>query len=288
MRSKCSRAQHLAPARDGHEHVAALGGRPSARHHLIALHARLERAQRIDLADDHRGPGAARAQGHPASGPAVAEHHHRAAREQQVGRAQDPVDGRLAGAEAVVEGTLGARLVDRQHRAGQHACFGEGAQPQQTGRRLLGAPQPSRAAWSGWDSWTAAIRSAPSSIVTCGLPPDQLRHVLDIALGALAAGREHASAVALGQRQPRRRPGSRAGWRAHSPTSAPPASSARTRLAVSAVTCRQAATSTPASGRSRREALAHLREHRHLRVGPLDPRLAAQAAAPSADSRDPQ
>src|SRR4051794_5048908 len=41
------------------------------------------------------------------------------------------------------------------------------------------------------------------------------------------------------------------GLAAATATVAPPAASARTRLAVSAVTCRQAATETPSSGRSR-------------------------------------
>ena len=57
-------AQHPARAGDGDEDVAALGG-GQRRHDLVACHPRLERAQRIHLADDDRGAGAAGALGHP-------------------------------------------------------------------------------------------------------------------------------------------------------------------------------------------------------------------------------
>ena len=87
------------------------------RHHLVAGHPRLERAQRVDLADDHRGAGAAGALGDPLAGPAVPDDDERVAGEQHVAGADDPVERRLAGAVAVVERALGARLVDREHRA---------------------------------------------------------------------------------------------------------------------------------------------------------------------------
>ncbi len=108
-------AQHVGHAGDGDEDVAALGG-VQRRHHLEALHPRLQRAQRIDLADDHRRAEAVRAQRDPATGPAVAEHDHGLPRQQQVGRAHDAVEHRLPGAEAIVERALGARLVDRDDR----------------------------------------------------------------------------------------------------------------------------------------------------------------------------
>ena len=138
MRAKCGRREHVAVARDGDEDVAALG-RDERRHHLEALHARLERAHRVDLADDHLGAGAAGAQRDALAGAAVAEHDDRLARQQQVRRAQDAVERRLAGAVVVVEEALGARLVDRDHRAGEPALGLERAQPHEPGGRLLRA-----------------------------------------------------------------------------------------------------------------------------------------------------
>ena len=73
---------------------------------------------------------------------------------------------------------------------------------------------------------------------------------------------------------PPRRPASTAGWPRRAPPRAPPARSARMRLAVSAVTCRQAATRTPSSGRSAPNRSRDLSEHGHLPVGPGDPGLA--------------
>jgi hypothetical protein len=130
--------EHVAVAGHGHEDVAARRRR-QRRHHLEALHARLERTHRIDLADDHLSARAARAQRHALAGPAVAEDHQRLAGEQQVRRAQDAVERRLAGAVMVVEEALRARLVDRDHRAGEPALGVECAQPHQSRGRLLGA-----------------------------------------------------------------------------------------------------------------------------------------------------
>jgi hypothetical protein len=130
-------AQDVAPAGDGYEDVAALR-RVQRRHHREALHARLERAQRIDLADDHGRAEAVRAQRHAAAGPAVAEHDDRLPGEQQVGRAQDAVEHGLAGAEAIVEGALGARLVDGDHRHREPALGRHRTQAHEAGRRLLG------------------------------------------------------------------------------------------------------------------------------------------------------
>ena len=131
-------AQDVAVARHGDEHVATLGGVQRG-HHIEALHPRLERAHRVDLAHDHRRAGAAGAQRDPAPGRAVPEHHDGLAREQQVRRAQDAVERRLPGPETVVEGALGGGLVDRQDRELQPPGALDRAQPDQTRRRLLRA-----------------------------------------------------------------------------------------------------------------------------------------------------
>ena len=124
--------------RNRDEDVSARSGL-ERRHHLVAGHSRLERPERLDLADDHHRAGAAGAFGDALASPAVADHHDRVPGEQHVGGADDPVERRLAGAVAVVERPLGTSLVDRQHRAPQPGLFLETAQPQQPGRRLLGA-----------------------------------------------------------------------------------------------------------------------------------------------------
>ena len=151
MRVEVLAAQDVAAAGDGDEDVAALG-RVERGQDLEALHPRLERAQRVDLADDDRRAGAAGAQRDAAAGPAVAEHDDRLAGEQQVRRADDPVERGLAGAEAVVERALGGRLVDGEHRAAEV----ERAHVHEAAARLLGrAAQRARA--------SRAISSAPSS-----------------------------------------------------------------------------------------------------------------------------
>ena len=74
--------------------------------HLEAVHHGFERAQRIDLADDHVGAQALGAHRDALAARAVADDGDHAAGDQDVGRAQDAVDRRLAGAVAVVEEVL--------------------------------------------------------------------------------------------------------------------------------------------------------------------------------------
>ena len=57
-------------------------------------------------------------------------------------------------------------------------------------------------------------------------------------------------------------------------TSAPPAVSSLTSTAVSGVTCRHAATVSPANGCSRRERLPDQAQHGHGPLSPADPGLA--------------
>ena len=156
-------------ARDGDEDVAALG-RVERGHDLEALHARLERRDRVDLADDDRGARAARPLGDAAARPAVAEDDERAAGEQQVRRAQDAVERRLAGPVAVVEDALGARLVDRETGHASRPSASRRADADEARRRLLDRRRAGRPARSGPAACRTVIRSAPSSIVTCGSP----------------------------------------------------------------------------------------------------------------------
>src|SRR3954462_15552635 len=99
-------------------------------------------------------------------------------------------------------------------------------------------------------AWCMSItRSAPSSRVTCGR---RRAHAAPWAAEASASSpwRAWTSAPTSSARAAAVSSWGERGVAAHSATSAPPAMSARTRLAVSAVTCRHAATAIPSSGRS--------------------------------------
>ena len=86
--------------------------------------------------------------GHPrgdaAADPAIAGDDHLAAGEQDVGGPQDAVDGRLAGAVAVVEEVLGLGLVDGDDREAKRAVGGHRLEPDDAGGRLLGPGQDLR------------------------------------------------------------------------------------------------------------------------------------------------
>ena len=129
---------HGLVAGGGAEDVADLGGLLH-RHHLEAVHRRLERAHRIDLGDDHVRAHAACARRDAAPDPAVAGDDEALAGEQDVRRADDPVDRRLARAVAVVEQVLRLRVVDGDDREAERAVALERLQPDDAGGRLLGA-----------------------------------------------------------------------------------------------------------------------------------------------------
>ena len=120
------------------EDLARLG-RARHRHDLETVHDCLERLQRIDLGDDHVRAHALGPRGDSAAAPAVPGDDQSTPREQNVRRAQDAVQRRLAGAVAVVEQMLGQRLVDGDDRIGELALGLERLQPDHAGRRLLGA-----------------------------------------------------------------------------------------------------------------------------------------------------
>ena len=75
------------------EDVADLGGL-GHRHHHEAVHRRFERLTRIDLGDYDVRAEALGARRDATSAPAVADDHDGVARQQNVGGANDPVDGR--------------------------------------------------------------------------------------------------------------------------------------------------------------------------------------------------
>jgi hypothetical protein len=94
----------------------------SSRSHLaIALHRRLQRADRVDLGDPDVGALAAQRLGRALADVAVAADHRDLAGDHHVGGALDAVDQRLAAAVEVVELGLGDRVVDVDRREQQLA-----------------------------------------------------------------------------------------------------------------------------------------------------------------------
>ncbi len=109
------------------------------RHHLEAVHRRLDGAHRLDLGDDHLGAHAERSHRDAAAAPAVAADDEHLAGDQDVGGAQDAVEHALAGAVAIVEQVLGVGVVDRDHRIFEGAVGSHGAQPDDAGGGFFGA-----------------------------------------------------------------------------------------------------------------------------------------------------
>src|SRR5205823_7791682 len=84
--------------------------------YLIALHRRLQGADRVDLGDHHAGTLAPQARRRALADIAVAADHGELAGDHHVGRALDAVDEALAAAVEVVEFGLGDAVVDVERR----------------------------------------------------------------------------------------------------------------------------------------------------------------------------
>ena len=130
-------ADHVQVPGGGEEDVAALRGLGD-RHHQVAVHRRLEPAQRVDLDDDHVRAHAAEPRCDAATDPAVARDDRGLSGDEDVGRAKQAVDRRLARAVLVVEHVLRACLIDRDDRVREHALSGHRAEPDDAGRGLFG------------------------------------------------------------------------------------------------------------------------------------------------------
>src|SRR5579863_4437486 len=94
--------EHALVAGDGAENVAELGGFGHA-HHAEAVHHGFEGFGGIDFGDDNFGATAPGARGEAAAAPSVAGDDELRSGEQEVGGADDAVDGGLSGAVAIVE-----------------------------------------------------------------------------------------------------------------------------------------------------------------------------------------
>ena len=111
------------------------------RRDLVALHRRLQRADRVDLGDDHAGALAAQRLRAALADVAVAADHGDLAREHHVGGAADAVDERVATAVEVVELALGDRVVDVDRREQQRSALHHLVEAVHAGGRLLGDAQ---------------------------------------------------------------------------------------------------------------------------------------------------
>ena len=102
---------HVHVAGRRHEEVGRLDD-VLERGDLVALHRRLQRADRVDLGDDHACALTTQRLRAALAHVAVAAHHGDLARQHHVGGAADAVDQRVATAVEVVELALGDRVVD--------------------------------------------------------------------------------------------------------------------------------------------------------------------------------
>ena len=180
------------------------------REHLVAVHRRLQRADRVDLGDDDARALAAQRLRAALADVAVAADDRDLAADQHVGGAVDPVDQRVAAAVLVVELRLRDGVVDVDRREQQLALLGELVQAMHAGRRLLGdaldlrrdlrpplrvlleralaaararsgTPRSRRVAGSGTAParsnstplWTSSVASPPSSRIMFGPGPSR-------------------------------------------------------------------------------------------------------------------
>ena len=85
-------------------------------HHAEAIHHGFDALDRIDFGDDDIRAQTLGAHGHAASAPAIAGDDNFQSGDEHVGRADDAVNGGLAGAVAIVEEMLGHGVVDGHDR----------------------------------------------------------------------------------------------------------------------------------------------------------------------------
>ena len=107
------------------------------RRHLVAFHRRLQRADRVDLGDDHAAALALERLGAALADVAVAEHHGDLGRQHHVAGAVEAVDQRVAAAVEVVELALGGRVVDVDRREQQRVGRGHLVEAVHAGGRLF-------------------------------------------------------------------------------------------------------------------------------------------------------
>ena len=105
---------------------------------LVALQQRLQRADRVDLGDDHPGTLAGQRGGAALAHVAETADQRDLAADQHVGGPVEAVDQRVPDAVDVVELALGDRVVDVDRREEQQALLGQLVEPVDAGGGLLG------------------------------------------------------------------------------------------------------------------------------------------------------
>ena len=127
---------------DGDENVSDLRGLRH-RHHAETVHHGFERTNGIHFGDDHVRAQALRAHRQAAPAPAVAGDDKFQSGEQKIRGAQNPVNGGLARAVAIIEEMLGQRVVHGDDRILQRAVQRHRAQSNHARGGFLGAADDS-------------------------------------------------------------------------------------------------------------------------------------------------
>ena len=105
---------------------------------LVAFHRRLQRADRVDLGDEHAAAGLPQRSGRALADVAEARNHGDLPGHHHVGAAANAVDQRLAAAIEIVELRLGHAVVDVDRRPEQRALLLHFVEPVHAGRGFLG------------------------------------------------------------------------------------------------------------------------------------------------------
>ena len=147
---------------------------------LVALHGGLQRADRVDLGDDHPGALAPQRRGAALAHVAVAADQRDLAADHHVGGPVDAVDERVAAAVEVVELRLGHRVVDVDGREQQMPGLLHLVEPVHAGGGLLGdaldaladaVPQLGVLVQGACEQLSTTVHSSESSSVGSGTLP---------------------------------------------------------------------------------------------------------------------
>ena len=165
IRAMCVGGDDVLVAGGGDEDVGRLDD-VLERGDLVALHGRLQRADRVDLGDDDAGALAAQRLGAALADVAVAADHGHLAADHHVGGAVDAVDQRVAAAVEVVELRLGDRVVDVDRREEQLAL----SRPSRRARCTPVVVSSVTPLMPGGDAWSSA--AGPRAAMRCSSVED--------------------------------------------------------------------------------------------------------------------